>query len=388
MPEAVIAAAARTPIGRAKKGSLVDVRSDDLGAFVVRKVLEQVPQLDPGDVDDVVMGIATQFGEQGVNIARDMALLGGLPDSVPGTTVARQCASSLQSIRMAFHAIRAGEGDAFVAGGMDSASRTAGAAGPAPEPNPRFLDPSRDDYAGIRYVHVGITAENVAERWGISRERQDEFAKLSQDRAVAAQRNGRFALEICPYTRPDGVVVTDDDGPRPNTTLEKLAELKPVFKEGGTVTAGNSCPTNDGAAAVLVLSDAKAAELGVPAQARIVATAVAGVPPDIMGVGPIEAVPKLLAATGLTIDDIDVVELNEAFASQVLACVDELGISIEDQLNPHGGAIALGHPPGMTGARLVGSLLHSLRERDGTFGMATMCIGGGMGMALLVERLS
>ena len=388
MPEAVIVATARTPIGRAKKGSLVDVRSDDLGAFVVRHVVEQAPGLDPAEVDDVIMGVASQFGESGVNTARDMALLAGLPNTVSGTTVARQCASSLQSIRMAFHAIKAGEGTTFVAGGMDSASRSAGMSGPAPEPNPRFVDTDRDDYAGVRYVHVGITAENVAERWGISRERQDAFAKLSQDRAVAAQRNGRLALEISPYTRDDGVVVTDDDGPRPGTTLEKLAELQPVFKEGGTVTAGNSCPTNDGAAAVLVMADDRARALGLTPLARVVATSIAGVAPDIMGVGPIEAVPKLLKATGLSMGDIDVVELNEAFASQVLACVDDLGISIEDQLNPHGGAIALGHPPGMTGARLVGSLLHSLRERDGRYGIATMCVGGGMGMAVLVELLN
>jgi acetyl-CoA C-acetyltransferase len=288
---------------------------------------------------------------------------------------------------MAFHAVRQGEGDTYVAGGVESVSRTYGKAFDSADLNPRFTEESRDDFINHVYIPMGNTAENVAERYGITRERQDEFGKRSQDRAVEAQKNGFFDREIAPIELPDGRTVRDDDGPRPNTTLEKLAELPPAFKPDGTVTAGNSCPLNDGAAAVVVMSDTRAAELGLTPLARIIASSVAGLEPEFMGMGPVHAVRKVMAQSGMTLDDIDVVELNEAFAAQVLACVDELGIDM-DKLNPHGGAIALGHPFGMTGARIMGTLLNDLRTLDGTFGLETMCVGGGQGMAMIVERLS
>ncbi|HZT64376.1 MAG TPA: acetyl-CoA C-acyltransferase [Acidimicrobiales bacterium] len=389
MPEAVIVATARTPIGRAFKGSLVDYRADDMGGFIIQKLLEKAPAVSPGDVEDVIMGAANHSGEQGMNMARNMALLGGLPDTVPGTSVNRFCASSLQSIRMAFHAIKTGEGDTYVAGGVESVSRTSGKGFGRDDLNPRFVDESRSDFVNHVYIPMGMTAENVAEKYNVPRARMDEFAKLSQDRAVEAQKNGFFDREITPLTLPDGRVVDKDDCPRANTTLEKLAELPPAFKpEGGKVTAGNACPLNDGAAAVLVMAEDKARSLGLTPLARIKASAVSGLAPEIMGVGPIEACRKVLAKANMTIKDIDVVELNEAFAAQVLPVCDEVGISIEDQLNPNGGAIALGHPFGMTGARIMTTLINDLQTLDKTYGLETMCVGGGQGMAMIIERLS
>lgn len=386
MPEAVIVATARSPIGRAYKGSLIDVRADDLAGFAIDAVMEKVPAVERGSVDDVMLGCGLTHHEQGFNLARPASLLGGMPESVPATTVNRFCASSLQTIRMAFHAIQRGEGNTYLSAGSESVTRTYGKAMDSDDLNPRFTDPSRDDYIDNVYIPMGNTAENVAKRHGISRERQDEFAKRSQDRAVEAQKNGFFDWEIAPIEVPDGRVISADDGPRPNTTLEKLSELPPVFDPEGTVTAGNSCPLNDGSAAVLVMSDERAAELGLTPLARILGSSVAGLEPEYMGMGPVFAVRKVLEQVGMTLDDIDVVELNEAFAAQVLACVDELGIDI-DKLNPHGGAIALGHPFGMTGARIMGTLINDLRTLDATYGLETMCVGGGQGMAMIVERL-
>ncbi|MFQ5947295.1 MAG: acetyl-CoA C-acyltransferase, partial [Acidimicrobiia bacterium] len=339
-------------------------------------------------LEDVMVGCGLTHHEQGYNIGRRAALLAGLPDTVPGTTVNRFCASSLQTIRMAFHAIKVGEGDTYVAAGVESSTRCLGKGFNPEDLHPRFLDESRDDFINHVYIPMGLTAENVAEQFGVGRQAMDEFGKLSQDRAVAAQKNGFFDREITPYPLPDGTTMTADDGPRPDTTLEVLAGLQPAFKPDGKVTAGNSCPLNDGAAAVLVMSDDKATSLGLKPLARIVASSVSALAPEIMGVGPIEAVRKVLAQAGMTIDDIDVVELNEAFAAQVLPVCDELGISTEDQLNPHGGAIALGHPFGMTGARIMNTLLNDLQTLDHTIGLETMCVGGGQGMAMIVERLS
>jgi acetyl-CoA C-acetyltransferase len=322
-----------------------------------------------------------------MNLARQVGLLGGLPDTVPGTTVNRFCASSLQTIRMAFHAIKAGEGDTYVACGVESLSRTGGRGFTRDDMNPRFIE-GTDGFINSVYIPMGMTAENVAAQYGVGRERMDEFAKLSQDRAVAAQENGVFDREISPYPLPNGDVVSKDDGPRAGTSLEKLASLKPAFKEDGVVTAGNACPLNDGAAAVLVMEEQKARSLGLQPKARIIGSAVSGLAPEIMGVGPIEAVSRLLKATGMSIGDVDVVELNEAFAAQVLPVCDELGIDIESQLNPHGGAIALGHPFGQTGARIMTTLLNDLETLDKTIGLETMCVGGGQGMAMLVERLT
>ena len=387
MPEAVIVATARSPIGRAYKGSLVDVRADDLAGLAIDALMGKVPELERSSVDDVMLGCGLTHHEQGFNLARPASLLGGMPATVPATTVNRFCASSLQTIRMAFHAIERGEGDTYVAAGSESVSRTYGKAMDSEDLNPRFTDPSRDDFINNVYIPMGNTAENVAKRHGITRERQDEFAKRSQDRAVEAQKNGFFDWEITPIQLADGRTIGDDDGPRPNTTLERLAELTPVFDPEGTVTAGNSCPLNDGSAAVLVMSRDRADDLGLTPLARIVASSVAGLEPEYMGMGPVYAVRKVLDEAGMALDDIDVIELNEAFAAQVLACVDELGIDI-DKLNPHGGAIALGHPFGMTGARIMGTLLNDLRTLDRSFGMETMCVGGGQGMAMIVERLS
>ena len=387
MSEAVIVATARSPIGRAFKGSLIDYRADDMAGYIIQKLMEKVPAVKPADVDDVIMGAANHAGEQGMNMARNMSLLAGLPDTVPGTSVNRFCASSLQSIRMAFHAIKAGEGSTYVAGGVESVSRTSGQGFSREAANPRFTDKSRPDFINQVYIAMGMTAENVADKYDVPRTRMDEFAKLSQDRAVEAQKNGFFEREITPLTLPDGTVVSVDDCPRPNTSLEKLAELKPAFKEDGRVTAGNACPLNDGAAAVLVMDEAKARSLGLTPLARIKASAVSGLAPEIMGVGPIVAVGKVLAQAGMSIGDIDVVELNEAFAAQVLPVCDALGISIEDQLNPNGGAIALGHPFGMTGARIMTTLINDLQTLDKTIGLETMCVGGGQGMAMIIERL-
>jgi acetyl-CoA C-acetyltransferase len=381
MPEAVIVAATRTPIGRARKGSLVDARPDDLAAFAIDAALKQVPALPREEIVDVMVGCGFPQERQGMNLARRVALLADLPDTVPGATVNRFCASSLQTIRMAFHAIRAGEGDAYVAAGVESITQVDGYPKDAEELHPKLFG----DDAPIAnvYIPMGMTAENVAEKWDVSREDMDRFAQQSQERAVAAQDSGFFAREITPW---DGVA--KDDGPRRESTLEKLSELEPAFKPGGKVTAGNSCPLNDGAAAVVVMSETRAQELGIAPRARIVASAVAGVAPEIMGVGPIGAVRNVLKQAGMTIDDIDVVELNEAFAAQVLPVCRELGIDpFSEKLNPHGGAIALGHPYGMTGARIMSTLLNDLETDDQTIGLETMCVGGGQGMAMIVERV-
>jgi acetyl-CoA C-acetyltransferase len=383
--EAVIVAASRTPIGRAAKGSLADVRPDDLLAFAIDDVLAKAPEVPRESVVDVMVGCGFPEGRQGMNLARRAALLAGLPDTVPGTTVNRFCASSLQTIRMAFHAVRAGEGDCFVAAGVESISQVSGYPKSEEELHPRLF--GEGAIANV-YIPMGLTAENVAARWDVSREDMDRFAQRSQERAVAAQASGFSSGELSPYTKEDGTVVAADDGPRPSSTLEKLASLEPAFLPGGRVTAGNACPLNDGAAAVLVMSDARARELGLRPRARIVASAVSGVDPEIMGVGPIEAVRRVLAQAGMTIDDVDVVELNEAFAAQVLPVCRELGIDpFDGKLNPHGGAIALGHPYGMTGARIMNTLLNDLETLDATIGLETMCVGGGQGMAMLVERL-
>jgi acetyl-CoA C-acetyltransferase len=381
MPEAVIVSTARTPIGRAAKGSLVDARPDDLVAFAIGAALDKVPELPREEIVDVVVGCGFPQERQGMNLGRRAALLAGLPHTVPGTTVNRFCASSLQSIRMAFHAIKAGEGEVFVAAGVESTSQVSGYPKSEEEIHPALF--GDDAPIANAYIPMGLTAENVAERWDVSREDMDRFAQQSQERAVAAQQSGFFAREITPY---EGVEA--DDGPRASSTLEKLASLEPVFKPGGKVTAGNSCPLNDGAAAVVVMSEARAAELGITPRARILASSVSGVEPEIMGVGPIEAVRKVLATAGMTIGDVDVMELNEAFAAQVLPVCREVGVDpFSDKLNPHGGAIALGHPYGMTGARIMNTLLNDLETLDRTIGLETMCVGGGQGMAMLVERL-
>jgi acetyl-CoA C-acetyltransferase len=401
--EAVIVATARSPIGRANKGSLVDVRPDDLGATIVQALLEKVPSVDPGIVEDVIWGNAQPAGEAGYNVARVTALLAGL-EGAPGVTVNRYCSSSLQTIRMAAHAIKAGEGDVFVAGGVETVSRFRSGmsdGGPGTH-NEKFADAesrtekrtqgdqsSWEPLSGLPdiYIAMGQTAENVAEYAKVTREEMDEFAALSQQRAVQSQENGFFEREITPVTTPDGTVVSKDDGPRPGTTVEGLSALKPVFRPDGTVTAGNACPLNDGAAAVLVMSEAKANELGVQPLARIVASGVSALDPEIMGLGPIEACRQAMARAGLSIDDIDLVEINEAFAAQVVPSARDLGIPWE-KLNSHGGAIALGHPFGMTGARIMTTLLNGLEDAGARYGMESMCVGGGQGMAMIVERLS
>jgi acetyl-CoA C-acetyltransferase len=385
MPEAVIVSAVRTPIGRAAKGSLVDVRPDDLLAFAIREAVDRVHGLDPNEIVDVMAGCGFPQEKQGMNLARRAALLAGLPKRVPGTTVNRFCASSLQTARMAFHAIKAGEGDVYVAAGVESISQVDGYPKDAEELHPRLVG---DDAIANVYIPMGLTAENVAERYDVSREDMDRFAQRSQERAVAAQESGFFAREIAPYTKEDGTVVAADDGPRPSSTFEKLQELQPAFTPDGKVTAGNSCPLNDGAAALVIMSEQRARELGATPRARIVASSVTGLDPEIMGVGPIDAVRQALARAGMTIDDVDVVELNEAFAAQVLPVCRELGVDpFGEKLNPHGGAIALGHPYGMTGARIMCTLLNDLETLGGTVGLETMCVGGGQGMAMVVERL-
>ena len=385
MPEAVIVAASRTPIGRAKKGSLVDARPDDLAAFAVNDVLSKVPEVEPGEVVDVMVGCGFPEQRQGMNLGRRVALLSGLPDHVPGTTVNRFCASSLQTIRMAFHAIKAGEGDVFVAAGVESISQVDGYPKDMAELHPKLFG----DDAPIAnvYIPMGMTAENVAEKYGLDREELDRFGQRSQERAVASQENGFFAREITPYPLEDGTLVESDDGPRANSSLEKLAQLQPVFKPDGVVTAGNSCPLNDGAAAVLVMSEERATQLGVTPIARIIASSVSALAPEIMGLGPIEAVRKVLKQAGMSLNNIDVVEINEAFAAQVVPVCRELGLDpFGDVVNPNGGAIALGHPYGMTGARIMCTLLNDLATMDGTIGLETMCVGGGQGMAMIVER--
>ncbi len=381
-PETWIVAATRSPIGRANKGSLVDLRPDDLAAAVVRAALAGLPSLDPDEVEDVIVGCAQPAGEAGYNIARAVSLLSGLRD-VPGTTVNRYCASSLQAIRIAHHAILAGEGDLFVAAGVETVSRfSRGKSDGMPDTkNPLF---GAGELPNL-YVAMGETAENVAEREGITRAAMDEFSAMSQERAVAARRDGLFAREITPITTPGGQRVLHDDGPRPGTTVEKLASLAPAFRPDGRVTAGNACPLNDGAAAVVLMSAARARALGIAPRARIVSTAVSALAPELMGLGPIEATRRALRLARKTMGDIDLVEINEAFAAQVIPCASALEIPLE-KLNVHGGAIALGHPFGMTGARLVTTLLHALEARDGRTGLATLCVGGGQGMAIILER--
>ena len=402
MPEAVIVATGRTPIGRAFKGSLVDMRPDDLTALVVREVLKKVPQLDPNTVEDLILGCGQPAGEAGFNIARVSAILAGL-DNVPGVTVNRYCSSSLQTIRMAAHAIRSGEGDVFIAAGVETVSRFgSGASDSGKAMNPvfgdalartesrsaKFTEPWKPA-AGLPdiYIAMGQTAENVVEQEGVSRLEMDEFAVRSQELAVQHQENGFFSREIIPVTLPDGTVISKDDGPRAGTTLEKLSSLAPVFREGGSVTAGNACPLNDGAAAVVVMSDTRAKELGLKPLARIVSSGVSGLNPEIMGLGPIEACRQALKRAGMTIDQIDLVEINEAFAAQVLPSAKHLGIPME-KLNIRGGGIALGHPFGMTGARIMTTLINSLEDSGKRFGMETMCVGGGQGMAMIIERLN
>ncbi len=400
MPEAVIVATARSPIGRAAKGSLVSIRPDDLAAQIVNALLAKVPQLPKEQVEDLIMGCGQPAGEHGFNIARVVAILTGLGD-VPGVTVNRYCSSSLQTIRMAAHAIKAGEGDVFIAAGVECVSRYgAGASDTAPsevfkEAGERTAErslggsPEWTSTSGLPdiYIAMGQTAENVVQLEHVSREEMDEFAKLSQDRAVANVENGWFAEEITPVTLPDGTVVSKDDGPRAGVTMEGLAQLKPVFRPDGQVTAGNACPLNDGAAAVLVMSETKAKDLGLTPLARVVSSGVTGLNPEVMGLGPIEASRQALARAGKTMDDIDLVEINEAFAAQVVPSAKHLGIPY-DKLNVHGGAIALGHPFGMTGARIMTTLIHGLQTEDKQFGLETMCVGGGQGMAMIVERLS
>lgn len=405
MPEAVIVATARSPIGRAVKGSLASIRTDDLAAQMVRAVLDKVPALDPRHIDDLIMGCAQPAGEAGYNIGRAVAVELGY-DFLPGTTVNRYCSSSLQTTRMAFHAIKAGEGDVFISAGVEAVSRFGvGAADGAPNSkNPMFddaqartaeqaagaeewHDPRSDGKVPDVYIAMGQTAENVANFTGISREDQDHWGVRSQNRAEEAIKSGFFEREIVPVTLPDGTVVSTDDGPRAGTTYEKISQLKPVFRPNGTITAGNACPLNDGAAALVIMSDTKAKELGLTPLARVVSTGVSGLSPEIMGLGPIEAVKKALGNAGMALSDIDLYEINEAFAVQVLGSARELGMD-EERLNVSGGAIALGHPFGMTGARITTTLINNLNTYDKTFGLETMCVGGGQGMAMVLERLS
>lgn len=401
MTEAVIVATARSPIGRANKGSLVDLRPDDMSAQILKALMAKAPQVQASDVNDVMWGIGQPAGEGGFNIARVISTLAGF-DDIPGVTVNRYCSSSLQTIRMAFHAIKAGEGDCFVAGGVETVSRYASGASDL-APNPIFKGPGERTKLRSQggqgawtppvgmpdmYIAMGQTAENVVELEGISREEQDRFGVRSQNLAVAHVENGFYEREITPLTLPDGTVVSKDDGPRPGTTYEGVSQLKPVFRPDGTVTAGNACPLNDGAAAVLVMSDTKAKQLGLTPLARIVSSGVSGLNPEIMGLGPIEAIRKALALAGKTIDEIDLVEINEAFAVQVIGSAKHLGIDLDKQMNVHGGAIALGHPFGMTGARIMTTLINGLQFEDKTWGVESMCVGGGQGMAMVVERLS
>jgi len=387
MPEAVIVDAVRTPIGRAFKGSLVGVRADELAATPLSALIERNPEVDFGQTNDVMMGAASAVGEQAYNIGRNASLIAGIDYHVPACTVNRFCASSLQTLRMAFHAIRAGEGDQYIAAGVEAVSRAGLGAGIPEEAKHPQLDGSENSTYDV-YIPMGLTAERVAAERNVSREAQDEWALESQMRAVAAQESGHFDREIVPVALPDGGLFTKDDGPRPTTTLEKLAALNPVFDpENGTVTAGNACPLNDGAAAVLVMSAERAESLGLKPRARIIASTVAAIRPEMMGLGPIPAVQALLAQTQMTIDEIDIVEINEAFAAQIVPCMQDLEIPA-DKLNPFGGAIALGHPFGMTGARIMTTLLNGLDAVDGRYGIETMCVAGGMGQAMLVERLA
>ncbi|MFI1234672.1 acetyl-CoA C-acetyltransferase [Nocardia salmonicida] len=405
MPEAVIVAAARSPIGRAGKGSLKDMRPDDLTVQMVQAALAQLPALDPAEIEDLVLGCGQPAGESGFNMARVVSVLAGL-DGVPGTTVNRYCSSSLQTTRMALHAIKAGEGDVFISAGVESVSRyfKGNADGLPDTQNPYFADavartekraaggstwgdPRVDGLAPDVYIAMGQTAENVAQFTGITRAEQDAFGVRSQNLAEKAIANGFWATDITPVTLPDGTVVSTDDGPRAGVTLEAVSALKPVFRPDGTVTAGNCCALNDGAAALVIMSDTRAKELGLTPLARVVSTGVSALSPEVMGLGPIEASKKALLRAGLTVDDIDLVEINEAFAVQVIGSARELGIP-EDKVNINGGAIAVGHPFGMTGARITSTLINSLRYHDKQFGLETMCVGGGQGMAMVLERLS
>ncbi len=406
MPEAVIVATARSPIGRAGKGSLASIRPDDLTVQIVAAALAKVPQLDPADISDLMLGCGLPGGEQGFNLARVVAVLLG-HDHLPGTTVTRYCSSSLQTTRMAFHAIKAGEGDVFISAGVECVSRLAkGSSDSVPDTrNPLFTDaqdrtgrtqggqagpwhdPREDGLVPDVYIAMGQTAENVAGLRGVTRQEQDEFGVRSQNLAEKAIADGFWRREITPVTLPDGTVVDADDGPRPGTTIEKVATLKPVFRPDGTVTAGNCCPLNDGAAAVVVMSDVKAAELGLTPLARIVSSGVTALSPEIMGLGPVEASRQALTRAGMAIEDIDLVEINEAFAAQVIPSYQDLGVDVA-KLNVNGGAIAVGHPFGMTGARITTTLLNSLQFHDATLGLETMCVGGGQGMAMIFERLS
>ncbi|MBY4213352.1 acetyl-CoA C-acetyltransferase [Rhodococcus fascians] len=404
MPEAVIVAIARSPIGRAIKGSLADMRPDDLAVQMVRAALEKVPALDPSSVVDLMVGCGQPGGEQGFNLGRNVAIQLGY-DAIPGTTVTRYCASSLQTSRMAMHAIRAGEGDAFISAGVETVSRFhKGESDSLPDTqnpiyqeaqnkteersssNKPWTDPRSDGNLPDAYISMGETAENVATLAGITRDEQDQWALRSQMRTATAIRNGHYAHEITPVQLYDGTTVTADDSPRPGTTMDKLSALPPVFRAGGTVTAGNACPLNDGAAALVIMSDTRARELGITPLARIVATSVTGISPEIMGLGPVEATKRVLDTAGMTLSDIDLTEINEAFASQVLACSRALDLD-ENTLNVSGGALALGHPFGMTGARITASLLNNLTAHDREIGLETMCVGGGQGMAMILERL-
>ena len=407
MPEAVIVSTARSPIGRAFKGSLTEMRGDDLTVQMVRAALDKVPELDPKDITDLMLGCGLPGGEQGFNMGRVVAVLLGY-DHLPGTTITRYCSSSLQTTRMAFHAIKSGEGDAFISAGVETVSRLGKGSSDAIEgqelKNPVFddarlrtekfaqggqewHDPRENDTIPDVYIAMGQTAENVQQLIGMSRHEQDEFGVRSQNLAEKAIADGFWAKDITPVTLPDGSTLAADDGPRAGVTLEKVSQLEPVFRPDGTITAGNCCPLNDGAAAVVVMSDTKAKELGITPLARIVSTGVTGLSPEIMGLGPVEATRQALHHAGMTIDDIDLFEINEAFAVQALGSAQKLGIPI-DKLNVNGGAIAVGHPFGMTGARITSTLINSLQHHDKTFGVETMCVGGGMGMAMVLERLN
>lgn len=405
MPEVVIVSTARSPIGRAFKGSLREIRADDLSAQMIKAALAQVPQLQPAHIDELILGCGLPAGESGFNMGRVVAVLAGL-EPVPGSTVNRYCASSLQTTRMAMHAIKAGEGDVFISAGVETVSRTPRGnpdAFPDSE-NPVFgearartelfarggqtwSDPQKMGQVPDVYISMGQTAENVAQLRGITRAEQDEFAVRSQNLAQQAIKNGFWAQDITPVTLPDGTLVTTDDGPRPDVTIAAVSEMVPAFRPDGTVTAANCCPLNDGAAALVIMSDTKATELGLTPLARIVSTGVTGLSPEIMGLGPVSASRQALARAGLSIKDIDLVEINEAFAAQVIPSARDLGIDF-DRLNINGGAIAVGHPFGMTGARITSTLVNSLKFHDKQFGLATMCVGGGQGMAMVLERLS
>ncbi|MFB7291185.1 acetyl-CoA C-acetyltransferase [Actinacidiphila glaucinigra] len=406
MPEAVIVSAARSPIGRAVKGSLKDLRPDDLTATIIQTALAKVPQLDPREIDDLMLGCGLPGGEQGHNLGRIVAVQMGM-DHLPGCTVTRYCSSSLQTTRMALHAIKAGEGDVFISAGVETVSRFVNGSsdGMPGTHNPLFAeaeartaaraaqgggewhDPRADGLVPDAYIAMGQTAENLAALKGVTRADQDEFGVRSQNLAEEAIKKGFWEREITPVTLPDGTVVAKDDGPRAGVTLEAVQGLKPVFRPDGTVTAGNCCPLNDGAAALVIMSDTKARELGITPLARVVSTGVSGLSPEIMGHGPVEASRQALRRAGLTIDDIDLVEINEAFAAQVIPSYRDLGVDI-DKLNVNGGAIAVGHPFGMTGARITTTLINSLQWHDKQFGLETMCVGGGQGMAMVIERLS